>query len=759
MTVRTPDVIARNPSTDGFSRETSHNLVRAIRASLTAQSTDAAALLEAYVALDALGAARWLLDSGAVRALIPPARLSAALATLIERLPVDLNDDGREIVEAVARTHADALPPDALAALWSRLPRDRERTWLRDEVERALTAAPGNAGVLRAAVALAIQAGDAPRAHALLTRLGRADSTLATTTYVRNTRKTLPPTGAPPARVALLSSYTIDPLIPFVDLECHALGLAPEIYLAPFNTWAREVIDEASGLRRFDPDLVFLSVAIDDLIPSLSRGHVPAEVLAEEGEGAVRRVVEVAARFRTWASTPLVVHSFHSAFGGPAGILDGREEPSRAAWLAELNVGLAEALRALPSCYLLDVSDLLLRGSAPSGDNPKLRHLASMRLPSAGLPVIARAYARYIAPCKGLTRKCVVLDLDNTLWGGVVGEDGLSGIRLGHTSPGSEFVEFQEFLRALSQRGILLAVNSKNNPDDALEVIRSHESMILRESAFSAVRINWRPKHDNMIEIAEELNIGVDSLVFVDDNPDERALMRQALPQVLTVELPHDASLYRSVLEDLPQLQVLAVTEEDRMRVGHLYANRQRQEVKIDAASLDDYLRSLAVAVECARATPAMFPRLAQLFQRTNQFNATTRRYDISDVSRLSQDPAFRLYGLKARDRFGDHGLVAAALVRITAPLWTIDSFVMSCRVIGYGIETSLLAEVCAEAIAAGATRLEGEFIATSKNVPAKDLYARHGFAWRETTGAVERWELDLAAAVRVPPWIAREPQ
>jgi FkbH-like protein len=392
-------------------------------------------------------------------------------------------------------------------------------------------------------------------------------------------------------------------------------------------------------------------------------------------------------------------------------------------------------------------------------DNPKTRHMGAMRLGEQVLGAVAREYARYIAPLKGRTRKCVVLDLDNTLWGGIVGEDGLHGIRLGDTSPGSEYRELQQYLLTLPQRGILLALNSKNNPEDALEVLRSHGSMLLREEAFSAVRINWRPKPDNMREIAAELNIGLDSLVFVDDNPKERELMRQALPEVLTVELPNDPALYRSTLEALPELQSLVITDEDRARASQYRANRQREVVRTSATSLDDYLRSLEIVVEIADATDAMIPRVHQLFQRTNQFNLTTRRYEAGELAARARSNEWRLYALRARDRFGEHGLVAAALVRATLPEWSVDSLLMSCRVIGYGVETSLVATIVAEARASGASAVTGELIPTKKNAPARDFYERHFFSREgEDESGVTRWRYDLSSSsLQPPPWVHLE--
>jgi FkbH-like protein len=617
---------------------------------------------------------------------------------------------------------------------------------------------PGAPAVLRVAVALARARGDATALDDALTQLGLADRTTATAAFVQRLRPARTSQDRATIRAALLSSFTIDALVPHVDLAFRALHLEPELYVAPFNSWMRDIVDDSSGLRRFAPDIVFLSVSLDDLMPQLSR-RISSEEREAGGAIALERVLAAARHFVSWsAGKPLVVHSFTSAFASPDGVADGREGPSRTQWLAQLNATLADELRALPGCYPLDLSVALAAAGAVAGDNPKLRHLAAMRLPPSALPGIADAYARYVAPLRGLTRKCVVLDLDDTLWGGVVGEDGAAGLRLGPTSPGSEFVEFQEYLRSLTQRGILLAINSKNNPDDALGVLRTHAAMVLREGDFSAVRINWDSKPENMRAIAAELNIGLDSLVFIDDNPDERERMRQLLPEVLTVELPRDPALYRATLERLPQLQTLAVTADDRARVENYHTLRLREQAKSTAPSVEQYLASLGLHVRIAAAQPADAGRIVQLFAKTNQFNTTTKRYDASDVARFIADPGIALWVVSSRDRFGEHGLIALTVVRTESPLWTIDSFLMSCRVIGYGIESVLLAFVAERARENGAASLAASFVPTSKNAPARELFAKHGFTQsaQAGAGAPPSWEFSLTRPLEFPAWIAR---
>lgn len=617
---------------------------------------------------------------------------------------------------------------------------------------------PREPAMLRAAVALASARNDDIALDDALTKLGLADRTPATAQFVGRLRPALTPPDRATIRAALLSSFTIDALVPHVDLALRALNLAPELYVAPFNSWMRDIVDDESGLRRFAPDIVFLSVSIDDLMPQLSR-RLSAKEREADGATALERVLAAARHYVTWSGgRPLVVHGFSSAFASPLGIADGREGPSQTQWLAQLNATLAGELRALPGCYLLDLNAALAVAGGMPGDNPKLRHLAAMRLPPSALPGVADAYACYVAPLRGLTRKCVVLDLDNTLWGGVVGEEGVAGLRLGRTSPGSEFVEFQEYLRSLTERGILLAINSKNNPDDALGALRTHAEMVLRESDFSAIRINWKSKPENMRAIAAELNIGLDSLVFIDDNPDERERMRQLLPEVLTVELPRDPALYRATLERLPQLQTLGVTADDRARVKNYRTLRLREQAKSEAPSVEQYLASLELQVRIAVAKPADAGRIVQLFAKTNQFNTTAKRYDASDVARFIADPRIALWVVRSRDRFGEHGLVALTVVGMESSVWTLDSFLMSCRVIGFGIESALLAFVAEQARANRATSLAATFVATGKNAPARDFFAKHGFTQPAPAGAgsAASWDFCLTRPLDSPAWIAR---
>jgi FkbH-like protein len=622
-------------------------------------------------------------------------------------------------------------------------------------VRELLKRDPADVEAQRLLYRLLKDAGRMAEAHGALNRLVELDPTAATATFAHRERVKLGDSAGRPVRIALLSSYVLDPLVPFLDVECRRAGLAPEFYIAPYNQYTQDILSPASGLYAAGPDVVFLALDLEDLFPAV-RAVPSTEGLARGKDEILGTIVTLVRELRSRSKALIVVHELAFSGRSPHGILDNRRGDGLGPWIADLNRELAQALAAETHTFLLPLREVLARVGTERGQSRKLHYMARMRHADPALRELARASMRYVKPLKGLTRKCVVVDLDGTLWGGVVGELGLEGIQLGPAAPGIEYVDFQEALLNLTKRGILLAVCSKNNRDDVMPVLRDHKHMVLREEHFSAMQVNWRNKADNIAAIAAELNIGLDALVFLDDNPVERELVRQMLPEVLVVEMPKDASQYRATLEDLTDFELLAVTREDELRVGQYQANRQRQALEQSARSLDEYLRSLEIRAEIGRAEAHHVARLVQMFNKTNQFNTTTRRYQTPDVERFVAAADHRVYVLDVADRFGEHGLVGTAVVRNEGEAWVIDNVLLSCRVMGLSVETALLAQICDDAKGRGVTRLVGEFIPTAKNGPCADFFGRHGFRADGEDGRTQRWTLDLQAGrVEAPAWIA----
>ena len=593
------------------------------------------------------------------------------------------------------------------------------------------------------------------QAHAALNRLVELDPSGGTATFAHRERGKLGEMSGQPVRIAILSSYVLDPLVPFLDVECRRAGLTPAFYMAPFNQYTQEILNPSSGLYSFGPEIVFVALDLEDLFPAV-RGVPPVDELAK-GRDEIRGTITTLVRELSSRSKSLiVVHELTWAGSSPHGVLDNRRSDGLSRWTEDLNRDLAEDLGSQAHTFLLPLRQVLSRTAGERGQSRKLYYMARMRHGDAALRQIAHYSMRYVKPLKGLTRKCVVVDLDGTLWGGVVGEVGPEGIQLGPTAPGVEFVDFQEALLNLTKRGILLAVCSKNNPEDVMPVLREHKHMVLREEHFAALRINWRNKAENLADIAEELNIGLDSLVFLDDNPVERELVRQMLPGVLTVELPKDASRYRSTLENLTDFELLALTKEDEQRASQYQANRQRQALERSSASLDAYLHSLEIRAEIARAERHHVARLVQMLNKTNQFNTTTRRYQAPEIERFVASPDHGVYVLEVADRFGEHGLVGSAIVRKERERWCIDNLLLSCRVMGLSVETALLKRIYDAARLCDVPQLVGEFIPTAKNAPTADFYRRHGFQLSGDGNGAQSWTLDLRVdRIDDPAWVA----
>jgi FkbH-like protein len=542
-----------------------------------------------------------------------------------------------------------------------------------------------------------------------------------------------------PYRWAVLRSFTVEPLLPIFKASAYARGIALDLHVGEFNAYAQEILDPGSDLYRFHPDAVVLGVQTRDI-------GDPASALS--------RFAGWITAFRRHSQAALIVHNLE-VVAPSSGILDAQQENGESESIRAINRGLAALAREHRGVYLLDYDALVARhGRDTWGDE---RKWLTVRLPiaSANLPHLAAEWMRFLHPLTGKLAKCIAVDLDNTLWGGVIGEDGMTGIKLSQEFPGAAFQAVQRALQDLSRRGILLAIASKNNPADAMEALSSHAGMILKPRDFAATRINWNDKAQSLRELAVELNIGLDSIAFVDDNPVERQGIRERAPEAIVVELPEDPMRFAQALRDCPWFERLTLSDEDRKR-GEYYAF-QRERAKLEAAvgSKEDFYRSLDQVAEIALVTPATLARIAQLTQKTNQFNLTTRRYTEQQIQEMSACPGWRVWSLKVTDRYADNGLVAVAISHSADSVCEIDTFLMSCRVIGRTVETALLARIAEDARASGAKHLQGWFLPTKKNAPAQDFYRDHGFNESNRTGEGTLFTFDLTqSTIATPEWI-----
>jgi len=560
-------------------------------------------------------------------------------------------------------------------------------------------------------------------------------------------------------RLAVIGSSTLEPLAACIDVMARLEGFRVETFVGGFNTYRQEALATTSDMYKSRPDIVILCV---DLWSMLDQKFVPSFVKLgpadrdASGRRAVEEIVSIAKTLVGNCSAMVVTNNFVVPVYTPFGVVDNKQMPGLRRFVTDSNEALEDALRSESRAFIFDLDSVAGDFGKSHITNWNTYYRGSVPFSEDFTVVLASEYMRYVRSLKGRSKKCIVLDLDNTLWGGVVGEDGYEGIKLANTYPGIEYVDFQRALLGLYNRGVILALNSKNNPDDVQRVIREHPYQVLREEHFAAVRINWQSKTQNIKELAEEIGIGLDSMVFIDDNPHERELMRQAFPEVLVPEWPKNPHLYRQSLEQLKVFDVLSLTKEDLER-GAMYAGRRkRAQSEASAASLEDFLRTLELKIHVSFADDFTTPRVVQLIGKTNQFNVTTRRYTDAEVVKLRDSADSSVYCMQVTDKFGDEGLVGVAIVRKKAKEWLIDSFLMSCRVIGRSAETAFLARIVADAKKAKVGRVLGEFIPTKKNPPAQDFYERHGFKkMGQTEQGVVSWVLDLSKqTVKVPEWI-----
>lgn len=611
----------------------------------------------------------------------------------------------------------------------------------------------------RAQADAAIAAGQTGRALSLLKQLWRDDPSLATAPFVLDRIAKVP--SAPPAvacELLILRSFTVEPIVPLVRAAAACWGLDLRVRLGQFNSYVQEVLDPNSPLYREPTDIVVLAVQTRDVAPELwSRS---ADLDAAQLETVVERVAQDC---RTWIETirsrsaaHVVVHNLEQPAQPAAGVYDAQHASGQLRAIRQINAELVAIAAAAPGVHVLDYEGLVARHGRNRWHDEQKWLTARLPISADALVHLADEWLRYLLPIRGRQAKCLVCDLDNTLWGGVIGEDGLAGIKLGGDYPGAAYQELQRAILDLTRRGILLAVCSKNNEADALEAIDNHPEMLLRRKDFAALRINWQDKVQNLREIAAELNIGIDSLVLIDDNPVEREFVREMIPEMTVLDIDAAAPLgHAAAVRNCPLFERLELSAEDRQR-GQLYAaENERRNLQTSATTIEDYYRSLEMVATVGLADDATRQRVAQLTQKTNQLNMTTRRYSEQDIQAFMDDPATHVYWVRVEDRFGDNGIVGVMIARQTGDDCVLDTFLMSCRVIGRTVETAMLGVLVDEARRRGASRLLGPFLPTAKNAPAQEIYASHGFRCIEENEQESLWELELTATtLRTPEWI-----
>lgn len=545
------------------------------------------------------------------------------------------------------------------------------------------------------------------------------------------------PTNLSVLRLALLASSTISHLLPGIRLGALRCGLLLEIYTGPYGLYRQELADLQSGLYNFRADVVCFAFDAQHLAPTEGAALETAmDTLRYCWQTAQRQLGCTVVQQTALPRLPRLMGNNENRLPtSPAGVLD------------QLNAALRTEARAHGVSLLTVDTWAAEDGLAQWFDSAQWFSAKQEVHPRASV-VYGDQLGRLLAALRGRSAKCLVLDLDNTLWGGVIGDDGLEGIVLGQGSPAGEaYVALQRYAKQLAGRGVILAVCSKNDHANAMAAFETHPEMVLRPADIACFVANWQDKAANLRFIAETLNIGLDSLVFVDDNPAERRLIRAELPAVAVPELPDEPAEYVSVLAQAGYFEAIDITAEDRERTALYHANASREALRQSATDLAGYLAGLDMQLVWAPFDAAGFKRIVQLINKTNQFNLTTRRYTDAEVDALMRDPDVLTLQLRLTDVHGDNGMIAVVIGRrVDGHALEIDTWLMSCRVLGRGVEEGTLNILAERAAALGCNQLIGEYRPTAKNGMVSELYQRLGFDLLAThDDGSTRWALPLA--------------
>jgi FkbH-like protein len=521
-------------------------------------------------------------------------------------------------------------------------------------------------------------------------------------------------------RIALLSDAATQQFVPVLKALFHENGVSAEVYEGAFDAMELETINPASGLYGFEPGVVVV----------VSAGQALRSRFYEHGmEGEAARIVRVWDAIQGHCSARIVQCNVAVPQERHFGSFDLKVEGSFYSRALELNARIAECARERSNVLLCDMESVASYIGRRHWFDERLWNMSKTFCALEHLPAAAQAIVDVTLSSVGRVVKCVVADLDNTLWGGIVGDDGPLGIEVGPHGDGEAFYHLQKYLLALKRRGILLAVCSKNDPANAVAPFAENPGMALKREDITVFIANWENKADNLRTIRDTLEIGFDSMVFLDDNPFERNLVREMLPDVIVPELPEDPADYVRVICELNLFETASFSAEDTARAELYQREAERREAAGAYSDITEFLKSLEMKIAVERFSAAQIPRIAQLLQRSNQFNLTTHRYNEAECEAMMRDEA-RWLPLHASlsDKFGEHGLISIVIARFEEEELRITDWLMSCRVLSRGVEQFLMNRMFAVAREKGLARVTGEFVPTAKNGMVKDFWRQFGF-------------------------------
>jgi len=551
------------------------------------------------------------------------------------------------------------------------------------------------------------------------------------------------PLGMAGFRLGIASNATMDMVTDLIPAAALRQRVAVEILTAPFGQVMQEAFDPSSQLNRAGCDAILL--ALDHRAFRLTGPRF--EDAAEFVEQQADELAATVRAFRSGSSAAVILQTLAQPPEPLFGSYDARAEGSLRWLVVRMNEAVLR-IAAAEGAYLLDVAAIAEQVGTQVWFDAAAWHAYKMPFRGSCGPIYAEWLGRLLGAIRGTARKCLVLDLDNTCWGGVIGDDGLEGIHIGQGHPlGEAHLAVQQMALDLRERGIILAVASKNDDAVARLPFSGHDDMLLREDHIAVFQANWTDKPANLEAIACTLNIGLDALVMLDDNPAERGQIRAELPQVAVPELPADPAQFARIIAAAGYFEAAAFSQDDRIRAKSYAAEAQRADVRATARNLEDYLQSLGMIIGACPFDARNRPRITQLINKTNQFNLTTQRYSEAQVEAAERDPAAVTLQVRLRDRFGDMGIIGIVIARHAGDAVDVDTWLMSCRVLGRKVEEAMLARLGDSARALGAKRITARYLPTAKNGMVREMFDRLGFALTgEDAGGVRSYAAAIDA-------------
>jgi len=566
--------------------------------------------------------------------------------------------------------------------------------------------------------------------------------------YINEAKKIKPKNFKKKIHIAFVGSFTLNGFEETIQVECNEEGINCTTYNSPYNQFNQEILNENSNLYKFKPDIIFLLIdnrtILEDLFYfSNINSEDEKKKYVDEKFNELNNLIETVTKK---IQSKIIITNFVIPTYTSLGIYESKIEYGVKEVILDLNKKLKIMSKNIDACYVYDFNSFVTKFGEKNILDYKKMNYGDIKIDFDIIPYLIYEFLGYVKPILGLNKKCIVLDLDNTLWGNIVGEDGFEGIKIGPYTEGKSFVEFQKVIKSLSENGIILAINSKNNQKEAMKVINEHPHMILRENDFSCIKINWNDKISNMKEISNELNIGLDSIVFFDDDPVNRELLRMSMPEINTIELPKDPSTYAQILRNLNDFNTLKITQDDAKRKIMYKQEQNRQKLESSTKNLNEYLKKLDIKIKIKLDDKVSISRISQLILKTNQFNLTTKRYQEEEITEFVENEKIIVGCSEVKDKFGENGITNVFIIKTKSNEWVIDTFLLSCRIMGRGIEEGIISKILEIAKNKGVEKIIATFIPTEKNKPAENFLKNYGF---KKEG--ENWTFLLKNKIKIP--------